>query len=120
MSGWPYAEDRAGAQEDIAYAGQPGFIRRTIPGGGDPWNPGAGITLDYAVMMVEDTFGEREMDGTLIRAGDHKVLVSTAGVTIEPKVSDQLVVGDKAMQIVTVTPLSPGGMILMWTIQARD
>jgi hypothetical protein len=120
MFGWPYAEDRAGAEEDITYAGQSGFIRRTIQGSGDPWNPGAGTVTDYPVTLVEDTFNVREIDGQLVRAGDHKVLVSTAGVTIQPKVSDQLVVGDKVLQIVTVTPLSPGGMILMWTIQARD
>lgn len=114
-----YAELRADAEEMIAEAGQDGVIRKPGVATGDPWNPTFGPPTDIPCKLVEWEYTAFEVDGTLIRADDRKLLVSTEGVTEALAQADQIVVGGKALAIISVKPLSPGGVVLLWQIQAR-
>lgn len=115
-----YSRPRATADRLIAKFGQVGAIRRTVTTGGDPWNPGSGTTetTNYPATLVMLDYEAREVDGSLIRATDKKVLVS-ADVSVEPAESDQLVVGGTALEIVSVKPLSPAGTVVLYEVQAR-
>jgi hypothetical protein len=116
-----YADLRETAEELIAEAGQRGVIRRPSPTMGDPWNPTpAGDPVDDACVFVELEYAHDEIDGTLVQATDRKLLVSTAGLTAAPTPECQLVIGPLPLEIVSVKPLAPGGLVLLWEVQARS
>ncbi|BAQ18315.1 hypothetical protein [Methyloceanibacter caenitepidi] len=123
MATFDYAKSEATAQRLIAKFGQAGAIRRVTGSNdpGTPWDPSddTETTTDYDCTLVVLEYGKMEVDGTLILATDRKVLVSTAGMTVEPLVSDKLVIGSDVYEIVTVKPLNPGGTVLLWEVQAR-
>lgn len=119
MPGFDYARSKATAERLINRFGQAGAIRRAGNATGDDWNPTTGAFTDTACMLVELEFTANEIDGTLIRATDRKVLVSTAGMEAAPTEADKLVIGDNPMDIVAVKPLSPGGLVLLWEVWAR-
>ena len=75
---------------------------------------------NYACTLVVLDYAKREIDGSLVLATDRKCLVSTEGLSIEPATSDQIMVGGDVYEIVNVMPLSPGGTVIMWEVQARS
>lgn len=117
-----YAEAQSDAEELIAYfaAGTTGAIRRTVVSG-VPWDPGSQTTTvtDYPCVLVQTNYSDREIDGSLIKATDRRVYVSTDGLSITPTVSDKIVVGGVPLEIVRVIPLEPAATVICWEIQAR-
>ncbi len=114
-----YAELRQDVAEVIEEAGQVGAIRRPGASSGDAWNPTFAAPTDTPCTLVELESTAAEIDGTLIRSSDRKVMVSTHGVPDAPTQADQIVIGGKPLAIVSVMPLSPGGVVLLWQVQAR-
>lgn len=114
-----YGKSQRTAQGLIAKFGQAGIIRRTVTTG-NPWEPGGGSTVtDHACTLVSLDYSLRERESTLIEATDRKVLVSTAGLSVEPTPADQVVIGDQVMAIINVMPLRPASTVLMYEMQAR-
>lgn len=128
MSGLDIAAEVA---EGLAEAG-------AATGGGEPLSatllrPSPG-TVDYTRPLSEQTGGAdekhpctvvqssytaRDRGGANIMTGDIKLLVSTEGLTIAPKNSDKIRVSGQTYSIVDVQETAPGGVALMWTVQAR-
>ena len=74
---------------------------------------------DYPVTIVMTEYLPRERDGQLIQQNDRKAIMAAQGLTIVPNPqTDQLIV-DQDMQIVTVTPTSPGGDAIIYELQIR-
>lgn len=120
MATFDYADLRDNtAAPLLAEFGQAAVLRRPTVGSGPARNPGVGAPTDYDCTLVVDTYRNFERDGTRIKAGDKKVLLSTEGLTVAPLTSDQLVIAGEVHSIVNVEPLSPGGVVVMWTVQAR-
>ncbi|WP_146617680.1 hypothetical protein [Rhodoplanes serenus] len=119
MSAFDYARSRATADRLIARFGQSGAIRRAGAPSGDPWNPTAGESTDHPCALVVLAYDTREIDGTLIRSSDRKVLVAAGGLAVEPTAADRIVIGGTALEIVRVAPLAPGGTVVLYEIQAR-
>lgn len=121
MTAFDYARSRATADRLIKRFGQAGAIRRSVTTGGQSWNPGSGstVTTDYPCTLVLLDYSAREIDGSLIRATDKRVLIAKADLMIEPLQSDGLVIGGKAYSIMNVSPLSPGGTVVLYEVQAR-
>jgi hypothetical protein len=117
MSAIDYAEIRAEAEIAIAEAGQVAQIRRTSRSG--PSYDPITATADHDCLLVEVGYTIQQIDGTRIRAGDKRLFVSTAGLSIAPTESDALIIGGVAHEIVRVSPLSPAGTIVFWELQAR-
>lgn len=130
MTGFDYGRSRAAADRLIARFGQSGAIRRTTTTGGDPFDPGGGETtvMDYPCTLVVTDFSLRERESTLVGATDKKVLIATDGIVIPalpnqpnsenaPVASDQVVVQNRAHEIVRIDPLSPGGTVVLWQAQ---
>lgn len=117
MAAFDYSRPRATAERMIARYGQSAAIRRTTRSGPE-FDP---ITTfaDFACKAVALEYSNREIDGTRIRAGDAKVFISTAGLTIAPSESDALVIGGVTHEIVVVKPLSPAGVVVFYEVQAR-
>ena len=115
-----YARSAQTSARLLARFGQMGALRRQTAGPGSTYDPGEPTNTDYAVNMAVIKYSDREIDGTRILASDLKVLVAPE-VEIEPLPSDLLVLADgRTLAIVTVTPLSPAGTVVLWTIQARS
>lgn len=119
MATFDYSRMVRTANRLIARFGQSAAIRRTTVDMSDPLEPGDPVTTDHACTAVVTDYTMQERAGTLIKATDRKIIVSTAGVTITPKISDKLVVGDEVYSLVTIDPLNPGGTLLLWQMQAR-
>jgi hypothetical protein len=115
-----YSEDRAGAIEAIKEDGGPAILRReTEEPTAEPWNP-TFVTVDHPCTVVVTSYRAEEVDGTLVQRRDRKVLMA-ADVAVEPSTSDALVIDGRVFQIVSVDPLqpAPGGVTVMYTVQAR-
>lgn len=116
------SEDWDSVAADVALglleAGTTAYIVRAGTPTGPAHNPTPGTPSDLAVTVVYDKFRNNEIDGTLIKAGDLKILVAAGSVV--PTVADGFKDGDgNQYTIINVTPLKPGGVVVMWEIQAR-
>lgn len=114
-----YAEDVADADELIGEFGQGGLLVRPGTSTGSAHNPAPGAPTDYPAIIVVLGYSVREIDGSRILATDKKVLLAKKGLSVEPATADKLVIGGVAHSIVSIEPLSPGGVIVLWTLQCR-
>jgi hypothetical protein len=119
MTAFDYSRPQATASRLIARFGQTGAIVRPTLGNGPAYDPGEPTDTSHACQMVVLDYDDGERDGTLIKYGDKKVLVSVSGLTIEPKLSDKVSVGGSSHEIMAIKPLNPGGTVVMYEIQIR-
>lgn len=112
-----YSRARATAERQIKNFGQPATLRRLTPGAGP--NPGAPTITDYACRIVPLNYSQYHIDGTLVKAGDRKVLISTEGLPVAPQPNDRLLIGLHTYSLLTADPLSPGGVDVLYIAQAR-
>ena len=83
----------------------------------NPWDTPAGAPLSIPVSCLVEMYDARQIDGTLIRVEDRRVMVAAEGT--EPTVADRLVVGGVSYAIVSVKPEAPGGVALYYVCQCR-
>lgn len=129
MSGLDIAAEIAGAIAEAGAATGDGsplvatLLRPAAGGTPDYSQPigaqAGGANAEHACTVVISNYTARDRDGTNIQAGDVKLLVSTEGLTVVPKNSDKIRVSGQTYSIVDVTELAPGGVAVMWTVQAR-
>lgn len=121
-----YSELAADAADLIAEFGQPVTLTRSVPGAYDTatGTNGASTVTTQACLAVEDAYKAREIDGTLVRVGDRRLILSpetssgTAVTAAEP--GDTITFADGTVWTVkTVEPTSPGGTALIYTLQLR-
>lgn len=121
-----YADMAATSADLIAQFGQAVTVTRSVPGSYDPATGGVGspTVTTQDCLAVEDAYRAREIDGTLIRAGDKRLMLSPAVVTgaavTAPETTDTVTFADGSVwAIKAVEPLSPGGTALLYTLQLR-
>jgi hypothetical protein len=123
-----YTRPRATAERLIARFGQTGALRRMVSDG-DPFNPVLTET-DYVCTFAVLDYAKRDIDGTLIRQTDQQIYLSTAGLSVTPETTDQLVVGGTwsgsppasngtPLTVINVKPLSPSGAVVYYELQVR-
>lgn len=112
-----YARTCATAERLIDRFGQTGALRRMVSND-DPFNPVL-TPVDYACTFVVLDYAKKDIDGTLILQTDQMVYLSTQGLTIEPNVTDKVVVGGVVFTIINVKPLSPAGVVVFYEMQVR-
>lgn len=117
MAGFDYGRSRATAERLIKRFGQSAVLRRSTVGAGH--NPSAPTQTDYAVQIMVSEYAVYHRDGTVIKAGDKKVIVSTEGLSVEPVTTDKLLIESVVHSVVAVDKLSPGGTAVMFTLQCR-
>ena len=79
-------------------------------------HPVRGAVFDYSERTIA---GSATADGTLIQAGDRKVLLSAQGLTVVPAPGWKLTIGAVVWQIVNVKTSDPGGVAVLYTLQVR-
>ena len=71
---------------------------------------------EYNVDMLVDTFKNKEIDGTLVKAGDIKVYsVPTINIAID----DIVVIGDKDYIVYYMDKIQPADILLMYVLYVR-
>lgn len=91
---------------------------------------GKSVTLTRAaggtqtVKGLEETYSDKAIDGTLIKAGDvmlHLAPTDTSGAAVAPPkpTVDRIAMGGKTWVIVRVMPVQPADTLVMTTLQLR-
>lgn len=94
------------------------LIRSPVDEPTTPWGAPGGSPTEFSLLAMLDEWNKNEIDGTLIRATDKKVMVSATGAV--PTVADRLVISGVDHAIMAVTPEAPGGVALNYVIHARQ
>lgn len=76
-------------------------------------------TTTYAGRGAAEKYSDGLVDGTLIKAGDRKVLVQLTDTSITPATTDRLTIGGVQYTIVKVDPINAGATAVAYQIQAR-
>lgn len=114
-----YDEIAAGVLESVAEAGQPVTLHRKGPPG--PFVPGQPVTpavLDYPGTGAMFGYKQRDIDGTLIKHGDQRLLLAPQ-IEVAPKTGDTVTVGAKVYNVVDVGIVAPAGVAVLYKLQLR-
>lgn len=108
---------------DVVVSGSLTFTRTTEPYSSQS-GPGAPSIETFEVKTAPPRgFSAREIDGTLIQAGDLRVLVPALNIPAamgEPdKDKDTVTIDGKAWRIITIEPIRGGDSIAAYRLQLR-
>ena len=79
-----------------------------------------GIPVDYTAYVLEQSYRIDQIDGTLVKRGDRKFMLTLEDMSKTPQpASDTLVVSGKVLSIIAADPFQPGGVPIYYTVQAR-
>lgn len=120
MSGAQIANDVLAALREAGTAtGNGPLVAQLTPAstGGNPWDAPRDANDPVDLTVILDEFRVNEIDGTVIQAGDKKLLMDATGP--EPKPGDTLTIDGVAHRLEMVWPLAPGGVAVMYTVAAR-
>lgn len=112
-----YANAQATAERLIAQFGQTATLTK-YTSTGTAYAPSRSAT-GYGVIVVIMDYRNSEIDGTLVKQGDKRIYLSTDGLTVTPATTDTITLESVVHLIIDVRPLSPGGTVVYYEIQAR-
>lgn len=113
-----YTKAAATAARLIANFGATSTLTQTV-NTGTAYNPTQTET-DYTCTAVTLEWENSEIDGTLIKASDRKILISTSGLTITPAIGDKITIGSDVLRLVEpFKPLAPAGIVVYYETNAR-
>lgn len=110
-----YSNLEATATRLIAKYGKSADLYRQSQSG-PPHNPVITETT-YTVTMVETGYSLTNRNETLVQAGDKLGIISTSGEA--PLLSDKIEIGSVKYSFVDISPLNPGGTVLLFEFQCR-
>lgn len=108
--------------DSVGLGSRPATLRRTAAsdGGYNAGVAGGGAVTDYACRVAFAEYGQGQIDGTLIRAGDRKAIASRVTLTVEPDPArDTLIESGRTWQIVAVKGFSSGAQEAAYEMQVR-
>ncbi|EMD2987117.1 hypothetical protein ACK842_004598 [Salmonella enterica] len=73
-------------------------------------------SLLYSVTGIDQQYRQSEIDGTLIKTGDKKILLTAETA---PEQGDYLTDGLSRWNIITITPVKPASDVLLYSLQVR-
>lgn len=119
-----YARLARTAQRLIDRFGVSESIKGFVDGEPDPLKPNrppVRTLIDQKAKAVFLDIDTKLIDGTLIKQGDMKVLLSPLDMTIPLKITGTITreLEGEIWTIVKIKPLNPGGIKLLYTLQVR-
>ncbi len=123
MAGQDIAQEVATALEEVAQEVGAGsftitLIRFPVDEPTEPWDePQPGSPQEFTLAAMLDKWMKNEIDGTLIRATDKKVMVTA--IAEIPTTDDKMAIGGVEHEIISVEPQAPSGVALFYIVQCR-
>lgn len=121
MSGADIAAEVAAALREVGQETGAGELIATLirpaPQPQNPWDPPAGEPSEHPLAVMVESYEQNDIDGTLIRAEDRRVMMEAAGIT--PTTADRLKIGTDEYAILSAQPEAPGGVALFFVLQCR-
>lgn len=114
-----YAAKRRTAASLLARYGMAMTLRDNEAGEAFDPDTGAvtgGVPVDYPVTGIVYPRAERGRAGSGERTVTQRVILSAEGLSVVPTKSHQLVVGGAVYEVVSVAPLAPGGVAVVYEL----
>lgn len=86
---------------------------------GPKHNPTKGEPVDLDVVVCRVKLRQNEADGQRIVLTDSKLLLSPAGVTVDPTTAASLKLKGAWRKVVAVEPVNPGDVDVFWKLYVR-
>jgi hypothetical protein len=108
------AEDVSHLMEDF---GSTLTVTRSVPG---TYTPSTGAmtgasTSTFTVRGVFINYVDANVDGTVVRMGDRRLLIAATGAGGTPAVGDRV----SNLQVIDVRTIAPNGVTIAWACQMR-
>ena len=114
-----YAALAADAAGLISEFGAPATLKSITPGTYDPaTGTSTPVETSTSVDAVVFPYTDRQIDGTMILAGDEQAYIGAVGITA-PKPADTITWRSRVYRIVKVKDLSPAGTSVLFECQIR-
>jgi hypothetical protein len=84
-----------------------------------PWRVNDSGELVQSCKGVFASFDKKLIDGTLIQKNDARVLLAAKGLSRAPDIDGEIRTVDAAWQIVSIKPISPTGVDILYSVQVR-
>jgi hypothetical protein len=116
-----YGDIASTADELLTEYGQSCILGSAPDGDYDPSTATADFeSVSHPATAAIFAYPQRYIDGTLIRVGDKRALVSPVGLTVDPKPGDTLTDAAGALfQVIDAKAIAPAGTTVLWTLQVR-
>ncbi len=83
------------------------------------WKAGTAAPATQDAKGVFVNYEQKFVDGTVIRQGDQKVLISAADLTFAPNFVGYIQRGTEKWNVVKIEPLNPGDTMIIYKVQVR-
>ena len=80
-----------------------------VPDSGDP----------VAIVALISNYSQSERANTAIETGDMRAFISTAGLSVAPKASDQIILAGVTWKVVEVEQIAPSGVAILYKARVR-
>lgn len=108
------------AYADIKADGAAMTFSRNVQG---TYNPATGVvtntTLSYATYGLITEYTNFEIDGTLIKQGDKRIIIGIPAGMPEPLQDDNLILGGVTWAVKGVNAVMPSGTAIIYKLQVR-
>jgi hypothetical protein len=107
--------------EDVAYLledfGSDLTLTRQAPGVYDPATGAMAstATATHTIRGVFINYADRNVDGTVVRMGDRRLLVRASDAPVTPAIGDRV----DGLQVIDVRSIAPNGVAIAWACQMR-
>ncbi len=102
--------------------GMPMTMRVIVPGVYDPASgskAAPGTPADYPCFGMVGEYTLRDIDGTLIKTGDKKVILSASDSMPDPVKGNLLIMGGETWNVENSRPTAPAGISVVYDVQVR-
>lgn len=93
------------------------LIKKGTPADGATLYDAPPADTESDIILCETRFSLMNRDGTLIKNGDKRWLISTEGLA--PELEDKVQLDGTKYELINVDPLNPGGTVLLYEVQGR-
>lgn len=116
-----YDRIAASALRQIENAGLDVTITRTVVGSFDPTTGGTTAAADIVATAsgVQTRYSNRDIDGTVIKRGDMRLLIAASGLSISPEQGDTATSDSIVWQVVNVESIKPSDTAVLYICQVR-
>lgn len=77
-------------------------------------------TTNHSITAAVVNYNANQIDGTLIQAGDRKVIVAASGLAVTPKQNDKVTGLGDTVRVISVRTFRESGSTVAYVLQVRE